>query len=648
MAVRAVQAGNETVRLDGIDLQLQGPVRETDLARFQGKVTQGDYSFDSDSTISVWVISSLIGGIGNEYLKEGVDDETYWTGTLETRYPSMITLLPETKRFSPPTGINGISYPVADFPASNPSLYVVFGSTLCRWVEADQEFSTVDTLAGSPTNKGVEQDGYLWIPLGNAGYAIVDDTFVVSDETDANFIAFCLWDNKLLGLTTGGELLIRQNKASSWSAPAADLTLPSGHLPRNLVVFLNQQEDATVHVVTNKDVWAYDPELGRLVRTSLQYPRHPDQGVASAVWRGDAMYVSVGLGIHSYSGSVISAIGPDGRYGLPPELRGRIVDLEPEYNGMVAVVEGQVMPDGEDQDVALMSPTYLDPVDPFRGYTTHSTILRYSGWGWHPIWTSERSEGVPTWALVSTHDNKYRLWWGYAGDMFYQDLRVTFHNPKAGMQVGVDRFAPSGSLTTGWFDADMRGFKKLASHIEITTTDVFGNGTKTGEVKVEFQSDDDAGWQLLGHCDCVGRRVMPFKMEAVEHTDDFSRGLEFNRIRFRITMTSSDSTKSPVLESFLLKYLKIPLSRMSWTITVKLDQERSFMGNGVETTADAIRRLASDGQFHEFIHRNKPYRVRVAQTMGAQMSGHDPRSTMTLSLVEIPLGEEMLKEPDNG
>lgn len=640
---RDVQAGNSTVRLAGRDLQIKGAVQEVDLARFPGKVTFGDYSMDSDSLLSVFIMSSFIGGIGSEHLKEGVDDENYWTGTLETRYPGMVTLLAETHRFSGPDGSASRSYPIADFPGRSPSLYCAFGTTLAKWNEVDREFVSVGTMPSEPANKGVEFDARLWIPLGLGGYATLDDAGDLQIHTDLNVVAFTLWDHKILAITSEGVLRIRDAFANAWEDDAPGLHLPSGHIPRNILSYINSQQEPTVHVITNRDVWAYDRDHARLVRTQLQYPRHPDQGLASTVWRGESMYVSVGLGIHSYNGGIIGSVGPDHRYGLPADLRGRIVDLEPEYNNLIAVVEGALVSDDADQDVHLMRPTYIDEMRPFKDYSAYSTVLRWSNYGWHPVWTSPARDGLPTWALVSIADNTYRLWWGYAGDMLYQDLRTTFHTPKAGMQVGVDRFAPNGRLVTGWMDMDMTGFDKLASHVEVNTVDVFSDGTPTGEITVEYQVDTDPSWYLLGRCNCVGRSVLPFNEVVRESRDDFSAGLRFQRIRLRISMASSNPTHSPVLESILLKFVKIPLSGKSWTLNVLLNQERTFMGNGPRDTAEFLRLLAADGEFHEMIHQNQAYRVRVAQTQMAQATGHDPRATMAVSVVEVPLGREQLK-----
>lgn len=643
---RIVQAGNGTVRIAGVDLPLaeRGIIREQNLARFQGKITNGDYSFDSDPLLSVWVMSSFTGGIGAEYLKEGVDDENYWTGSLETRYPSMLSLPSETLAFDGPTPGTANAYPLADFPAGSPNLIAMFGTDLARWDNVDEEFDYLDTLAAEPTNKAVEFDGVLWIPLGLGGYATVTDVGVVTDHTDLDIVAFCLWDNKIAALTYDGTLRIRAGIGDAWEADDDALHLPSGHLPRNLLVYLNQQGDPTIHVITHRDVWAYDRDNSLLFRTHLQYPRHPDQARASTVWRGENMYVSVGIGVHAYNGGVVSSMGPDGRYGLPAQLRGRINDLEPEYNSLIAVVEGKLISNDEDQNVHLMRPTYIDEMRSFKSYSARSTVLRYSGYGWHPIWESPQPDGLPTWALVSEADGEYRLWWGYGGKLYRQEMRVTFHNPKAGMQVGVDRFAPSGSLVTGWYDADMPGFLKLLSHMEITTIDVHGNGQPGGTVKIEYQKDDDTGWTLLGQTDRVGRRVLPFTVSPGEKSDIFSYGMSIRRVRFRITLESADPYSSPLVESILLKFIKIPLSSMAWTIDIDLTQKRGFMGNGIEDIAEFLYGLQSGNSFHEMIHQDESYRVRVAQATREARSGRDTRSVMVLSVVEAKVGEEQLKE----
>lgn len=139
------------------------------------KVTFYDYSQDSDPLLSVIVWSSFTGGIGTETLKEGVDDETYWTGTSETRYPGMVTLPALTHEISAPSGDVSTVASLADF-ARAPSLWCSFNEALARWNETNGEFDAIGTLANAPVNKAVEYNNLLWIPLGLGGYATVDAT----------------------------------------------------------------------------------------------------------------------------------------------------------------------------------------------------------------------------------------------------------------------------------------------------------------------------------------------------------------------------------------------------------------------------------------------------------------------------------------
>ena len=84
-----IQTGNGEVWIDDLCLAVVGgEVSELDLARFQNKVTFGPYDKDSDPLLSSYVMGPWNGGMGNEVLKEGVDDDTFWDATLETLFRS--------------------------------------------------------------------------------------------------------------------------------------------------------------------------------------------------------------------------------------------------------------------------------------------------------------------------------------------------------------------------------------------------------------------------------------------------------------------------------------------------------------------------------------------------------------------------------
>ena len=620
-----------------------GVVKPQNLARFQSKITTGEYSWDSDPLVSAYSMASFSGGMGNLILKEGIDDDTYWTARMETRYPHQLTNLPRSDAWGAEIGASA-ARGIGDYPASAPMFHAAFDAALYRWDAVDQAFDLLATMPAAPAGngKGVDYAGKLFIPLGLSGLATWDGTTLDSSTHGAiEALGLTIYDNKLAAITTGGYLRI-MGPDETWEPITDQLKLPSGAVPTGILTFLDQNQQQAIHVITTQGVWSYDRNTVTLMRTHLQYPRHPQQGRASTVFRGDAMYVAVGIGIHGYNGNTITAMGPDGRYGLPAHLRGVITDLEQEYNGLLALVQGQavgvVEPDPPQID--LQAPHWREGDPTFSGGATTeaaSTLLRWNQQGWHPAWESEGAGGTPTNVLVSSADGDYALWWGFDGTMYRQALPITFHNPKVGMQVGTDRFAPLGSLTTGWFDADMQAFTKLASHIELVIDDVFEDGTSCGEVTIRYQTDHGSPWKTLRTVSGVGRFVMPFGRVEREDGSTFSAGVPFRRIRFRIESRSRSDTVTPLIENILFKFIKIPISQYSWVVSVKLDNANGYKGISNEELRDYLVGLASADTFTRFVHRGNEYRVRVAQTNGADETGDDDRSTLTVNLVEVLL-----------
>lgn len=650
-ADRRTQTDAGEIVLDGVSYPVDGPVTVDPLARFQSKTTLGDYSEDSDPLQSAWIVSSLTGGIGAEHLKEGVDDEVYWTGTLETRYPGQITLLPRTHVHDGPGSSAARAYPLADFPARAPSFWAAFDTTVAKWDSRNEVFVTQGTLLAPPVNEAVEYGDVLWVPLGAAGLATIaaDGTIAHDDTIPAR--AFAVWDAKLAVLTEAGALRLKFAE-TAWEAATDALTLPSGVVPRNLVVYVNQRSDPTLHLVTDGGVWAYDRDAAYLYPTQLQYPAHPDQGRASINWRGEAMYVSVGLGIHSYNGGIVASMGPDSRYGLPASLRGVITGLEPEYNAILALIKGQAeTPQDLARTMAVGEPAYLDEPHPWVEMRARSCLLRFSGYGWHPVWESPDVGGDPTWPHVSRADNDYQLWWGFDGQMLRQKLPRTFHNPKQGLLAGAAEFAPKGELTTGWFDADMPAFRKLGSHVELVLEDALGTGVPTGQATLAYQVDTDPSWRNLGTTERIGRTVLPFRVEPSEGSSAFSRGLPFTRIRFRLALASDDPARSPVVRAFLLKFIKLPmsLSGRAFTFRVPLQQDRDYKGKGPTELMNKLIALTGSERFVELLHGGESYRVRVSQVRVSDLTGYDLRASLDVSAVEITMPQnDWLPLPGGG
>lgn len=648
----APQTSNGEVRIGIYTYPVAGEmITQLNLARWPPKITAGDYSLDSDPTMSSWILSSFNGGIGNYELKPGVDDYTYWTGTLETRYPEGPTLLPKTNAYGPLEEYAGTAYPLGDFYSAgdDPLSLGSFAEHLHYWSETGKEWRYEIDLTSSPVRPGVNFEGEFHIPLGAFGIDTLDTVLVVTNEPSIQAIDLIVWDNKLCALAADGNFYYKA-VGGSWTAQSDARKAPSSTRARRLVNFINSQGDPTLYVITNTVVYAFDPEGGTdgiLYETRLDYPKHPNQGRAVANWRGDTMYVSVGLGIHGYNGSVIQSMGPDGRYGLPAHLRGTILDLKGEYNALLALIQG--VP-GEDQEAEeethiVHTPLYQNQdtwhISNAESAQVFSSIYRYANSQWHPVWESADATGFPTWMEISESQGAYRLWWGYGGQMYTQQLQVAFQNPKQSLLSGGMDLESSGSLITGWFDADMRAFTKLASHIEVNLDNTTGTGGPGGAVRIDYQIDNDNEevWRSLGIASQVGLTVMPFNNIPREVGDPFSVGRPFDRIRFRIWLLQDGiSNHSPLPYSIVMKFQKIPESQLSWSFTIPLFHEDGYKGVGNKVLTDYLDGLLYGREMIEFTVGNETYRTRVAQVAGRRSTGYDNRANLEVNIIEVKAG----------
>ena len=663
------QTGNGEVRIGKYYYPVPDRITQLNLARWPPKITSGDYSLDSDPLMSSWILSSFTGGVGNYEVKPGVDDQTYWTGTLETRYPEGPTLLPLTESFGGTDPEKNGSRPIGDFYSGtdDPKYLHAFGDELHYWDATDRSFTYATDLTGTPVAIGVQFGPDMYVPLGSGGYDVIDSALAVTNVTDVLPIHMIVWDRKLCALQADGKFFYR-SLGGAWSAAHDDRTVPSSMRARRLVNFINQQGNPTLYVITNTIVYAFDAEGdtgGTLYETRLDYPKHPDQGRAAANFRGDTMFVNVGLGVHGYNGSIITSMGPDGRYGLPSHLRGTIVDLYGEYNGLLALIEGtpDTTQSAAEEKFIVHTPLYRDrytyAIGNFPESSVFSSIYRWNNSQWHPVWESPAAEGTPTWMSLSESQGEYRLWWGYGNQAYTQEMPIDFQNPKQSLLSKSQRLNPVGELITGWFDADMAAFQKLASHVEVNLESISSTAIPEpgGSVALQYQTDDDPTWKLLGEANTVGMTIMPFRNQSRIVGDPFSRGRPFNRIRFSITETQKpgEERMSPLPYSIVFKFQKIPESQLSWSFTVALGDPEGYKGQGNDKLIENLDSLLFSDEFFEFGVGNEIYRVREAQVQGSRTTGYDNRGVYNVNLLEVKTGSVRLAstrtvyvDPDNG
>lgn len=634
-----------TAVLAGKRIPIIDPISENNLARFQPKITSGDYTHDSDDLLSVWSQASWLGG-GQAYkVNASSQAERWWDATnLDTEQRGMLSLRLKMYQHLKPDGATGSFMPLGDYKGD---MYGAWGTMLAVWSGTDWIDSGF-TLHGTPVARGQVYRDKLYIPLGASGLDEFDgDTSTVTkiqDATPADITAksVLVWDKKLVVLTTTNEYRTWDDVAA-WTAIDDDYAVLDGSTPRHLQDFIDAQKNPTVFIVTSRGIWAVDPVNSKLVKTGAYYPPHPTQALASAVWRNTDMYISVGVGVHQWNGDVFSAMGLDRDDGLRAELRGYITDLTPEYNGMFALVQGDSA-EGEGNDLNLEGGmNYDEPLD-FPVQRAVSSLWRYNGYGWHKIWESPGASGSPTWGCVSAAEDgsRYEFHWGYGDQAWRLPLRISFYNPQQGVRAGIDHFEAHGVLRTGRWNANMPIWPKLASHLDVALLE-----ESQGTITIEYMTDqtmNDEGQPVfvpLGQVSTPGVRTRLYFGDNYIDADGSEwptpTGIEFDWIEFRYTfdgVPGNDQT-TPLADSFVFKFIKLPLSTYSWTIEIPLEFDEQYYDIGPNEMSAWLSGLAATNEFIPFLFKDTLYRVGVAQSQGRRFSGQDTKGKYSLIVLEV-------------
>ena len=643
----ALVDGPNQVILNGITLKTRGPVADTNLSVFGGKVVTGDYTKDSNPTLSAWVLSDLSGGHGIDDMNEGVDVNRYKIGTLYTRYPAQISkghkvnavatdaswgeferyFLGDLKVGSTWKGFiaiystvpnisirriddPGVSIGVIPFWPSGPS--VVFQGT------------AADTWLLTPHNSG-------FCRVSNNAYAFVDQT---GDATHPAARAFVVWDNKLIAIDNVGQLWYCTDPTGAWVSYGATAKLPQGDVPRALVRYFDRQGQPAVFCVSDRAIWQLDPNTPEIFSVDVEFPTHIHHGMAACRWSGD-LYFSVGMGVHRYTGGSLSAVGLDRDAGLPAEYssslnnQGSTVSgLVPGYNGMFALVSGPG-----------------DATATLDGQATalYSSLHEFTGSGWHMLWQKQDSavlqRAVPNSMCISQHDGNYRLYWGYGGAagtsvLYYIDLPRNFASPRQRARQSTGYFESSSStaqfLETGIFDAGMQGYNKLASAYDVTIGAIDSGATLTVKYRTSnFTSGQASSWTTLGTVTTTGTTSLPFGT----FTNGIYPGIVFERIQFRFDLT--DTTNNAfIMESGVLSFVKITPSAYTWNFDV--DLTTSSGGDSPQLIIDQLNDILEAGVMVPFVLRNVTYRVFVSQISGSVNTGANESAYRRITLLQIP------------
>jgi hypothetical protein len=478
-----VEQENEVV-LNNIPFRVDGTIGFELINNFGRKLQQGDpgpddHSIDSNISQTEWT-----GGIGTNLYRGDDSRSNSWFSTLWLQTRDVMSLHPATTTHTVAGEEDSLCYVHSKLGGE---LIATFGKEVRVWDEATLDFvdpGGSNTTTNTPTGRGITFGSAtlakkLYIPTTGI-YEVWDGSAIAAGVATEEAVAFINWENKLVKLDDDGEVRTTAD-ATTWSSKGF---VPEDYTPRSMFIFYNRENKEVVHVATSGEVYALDFANSLLQRTDFEFPDHPYQSMGATRWRGDA-YVSAGLGVHRNAQGFITAVGLDGREGLPEDYQdGYITSLFGGYNENYALLQGgdiDFVPVEETADVRV------GPPDPMLHQTTDAfgMLAGFNGLGWHVKWTGN---GPTTNVVVASHTGQQRLFWGTRGAIYSQPIPLGYYNPLYSQQtVPLERY---GEHITPYFNWGFVDIPKILKTIELNTRQCDENNY----IKVWLRTDETEEW----------------------------------------------------------------------------------------------------------------------------------------------------------
>jgi hypothetical protein len=121
------------------------------------------------------------------------------------------------------------------------------------------------------------------------------------------------------------------------------------------------------------------------------------------------------------------------------------------------------------------------------------------------------------------------------------------------LRLDDNSYEASGWLQTSYFDAILPSIEKLYNELKIMT-DPIPTGTS---ILVEYKFKETDSWTTLGTINTIG---------ATSSTLAFATGVVSTKISFRYTLSTSDTSLTPVIRETILKYTLNPERKWQWNL----------------------------------------------------------------------------------
>ncbi len=642
---------------------------------FPKRGTIGPADFDADDTLSTTNWQDLSGGTGISIINPSSDMGKTWWHIADARGTDGWTCPPEAVTGKPAV-YTGNHVPVGRIGAST---YGLWGTAIHKWTPETKTWgNAVQTIGTVVNSEGIATfNGRMYFPLGSAGYASVAEstpgTLAApvavtgaatptsnSPEPTSNprVHAFTVHQNKLWALTTSAEGYALASSttgaAASWfwpydTARSTFIKIETSAEPRMMFEFLNTQAGRSLWVSCRRGCMIWDQTEMTWQESNLwDVPPHPDFGLTAKVFRpGEAAWITGGGGDliqYQATGVVVPASGPGGAgQGMPAGKRGSVVSMATDLANLYLLVKGEVAVGTSAsivEDSSGGDPMYIP------GSTGVSSVIAWTGKGFHPLWESVAATGTPTKIVVSdavtaTGGVDYRAFWGVGEDAWSMECNLTTYSSRQAVQLAaagqgsLRRFATSGYIEWGEFNAGSVAVRKLASHVAL----FMSNASAANYAEYEYQTDASAygTWTVLGRAAVENTRVvLPFGLSA---DGLFASGLAFGWIKQRLRLVGAGGYIAPVVGGMSLSYMPLPQDAATKTYVVPLPID-------VDPKTDLTReqiltKLEAHVQSERFLylkHQERTYRAYVASIAETGMASRDASGTVAVTVIQIPTG----------
>ena len=646
MAAKVIEP-NE-ISLNGVYYPISRPVRSTLASIYPAKIVIGDTDKDSNLRSSIVAWNDWRGGIGINRMEGAGEITRAWFSTCQLRYKNHLVLPPLANATDTPSHDLGQAKigAIATFLGE---IYAFWnggsGATpkLYKYANASDSWGT--QISTSSITDEVT-DSIVWTAEGGTSYLVFahyDDngsgysfstngSSWTTDSQDTQFLT--AWDGRLWGISNTGQLWY----STSPGTEHLDAMLP---LPDNSVTKLFVARNAAgvpiIYAMTTDGLFAHDSDNARWDATELELPVHPDNGKGSTRWR-DSVYIPSGNGIYKYingnNSAVVTIVGPDRDDGLPSDKRGAIRTVAGSHNELLVGVDAQTGADPVSYDAVSRQwqSHFGSPV--MANDTGKSAILGYNELGWEVKWLASDTGTTFDNMHVSTAYNKYRLWWGANGVVYFMDLPKDIINPS---EVDDFPYGTSGVHETPWFNAGQSEVDKLALNLKIECSGLSANET----VLVEYATDYTESYTTA-----VTLNSTTMGAAAGTYTYDFGSkaGVDYRSIKFRLTLSRSTASttglekyNSPDVISLTLEWRK--KLKAKWGHTVEVDLNNEYKGNKpIDLRSKLVEAIESttlvEFTFRDDSDQERNYYVDVTSAQGLEFTGHDERGSTMISVVE--------------